>query len=534
MKNSFRQSMTWLHTWAGLLLGWVAYAIFVTGTASYFRPEITRWMQPEVAGHGTPIDAARLAARALEERAATAPRWFADLPDERTRRLLLLWQPAAGRFQNESLDPATGAKSTARPSMGGEFFYRFHFQLLLPHPWGRYTAGLVALALFVALLTGIVAHRRFFADLFLFRPGRIALRSWLDFHNVAGVLTLPFFLMISYSALVIFHNLYLPWSAKLLPPEKPAVTAQASPSSPTAWIAPAPLDPMIDEAARRWGTAHSIHRIEASDRGTARATVIFTRSELDSVSLRGRDQLKFDGVTGKLLDDRRLSATDGPGRSVHGIFYGLHLARFAGPLLRSLLFCLGLLGTALIASGLVMWTLKRRPKLATAGAGGRFAFWLVERLNVTAIAGLFVAIAALFWANRLLPVDLPSRLEREILCFLVAWAAMLVHACARRTPAAWREQLLLAAALFILLPGLDALTAGQHLAAAGRTFDLAYLGIETFFVVLGASLAIAAGKVARRVTSEGEAREGGARSASTLHANAADSAAPSSPQEVTS
>lgn len=495
MKNSFRLSMTWLHTWAGLILGWVAYAVFVTGTASYFKPEITRWMKPELAAHGTPLDSARTALRALEERAGTAARWFIDLPDDRTRELRAFWQPAAGRFQSAVLDPASGKDASARATMGGEFFYRFHFQLLMPHPWGRYTVGFVAMAMFIALITGIVAHKRLFADLFLFRTGKVMLRSWLDFHNVAGVLTLPFFLMISYSALVIFHNLYLPWSGKVLPSEKSAAVATITPAG---WVQPAPFAPMLEEIERRWGADSTVQRIEVDGRGTATSTITFTRREGAAVSIRSRDVLKFDGVTGNLIDNKPPSATDGPGRAVHGVFYDLHMARFANPFVRTLFFGLGLLGTALIASGLVMWTLKRRVKLATAGRGGRFAYWLVERLNITAISGLFVAIGALFWANRLLPIDLPSRLEREILCFLIAWGAALLHACVRRAPSAWREQLLFAAALFILIPALDAITAGEHLALAVRQRDAAYLGFDGFSLCLGTCLAVAAAKVAAR------------------------------------
>jgi hypothetical protein len=29
MKDYFRQSMAWLHTWVGLLLGWVLYFMFI-------------------------------------------------------------------------------------------------------------------------------------------------------------------------------------------------------------------------------------------------------------------------------------------------------------------------------------------------------------------------------------------------------------------------------------------------------------------------------------------------------------------------
>ena len=46
--KSFRQSMGWLHRWAGLLLGWLLFAIFLTGTLTVFDKEITWWMQPEL------------------------------------------------------------------------------------------------------------------------------------------------------------------------------------------------------------------------------------------------------------------------------------------------------------------------------------------------------------------------------------------------------------------------------------------------------------------------------------------------------
>lgn len=48
MKEGFRQAMAWLHTWAGLIFGWLLFAIFLTGTMSYFKSEITHWSQPEI------------------------------------------------------------------------------------------------------------------------------------------------------------------------------------------------------------------------------------------------------------------------------------------------------------------------------------------------------------------------------------------------------------------------------------------------------------------------------------------------------
>ena len=61
MREGFRQSMAWLHTWTGLIVAWVLFFVFVTGTAGYFNYEITRWMEPERPLAGTPLDYDRVA-----------------------------------------------------------------------------------------------------------------------------------------------------------------------------------------------------------------------------------------------------------------------------------------------------------------------------------------------------------------------------------------------------------------------------------------------------------------------------------------
>ena len=40
--------MASLHTWSGLLVGWILFAVFATGTAAYYREEISLWMKPEL------------------------------------------------------------------------------------------------------------------------------------------------------------------------------------------------------------------------------------------------------------------------------------------------------------------------------------------------------------------------------------------------------------------------------------------------------------------------------------------------------
>lgn len=47
-KGSYRQRMSPVHTWFGLLMGWLLYLVFFMGTLSYFKEEITIWTTPAI------------------------------------------------------------------------------------------------------------------------------------------------------------------------------------------------------------------------------------------------------------------------------------------------------------------------------------------------------------------------------------------------------------------------------------------------------------------------------------------------------
>src|SRR3546814_9091832 len=66
------------------------------------------------------------------------------------------------------------------------------------------------MAMLVAILSGIVTHKKILADFFLLRFGK-GQRSWLDSHNASSVLFLPFILMITYTGLVSLATHYMPW-----------------------------------------------------------------------------------------------------------------------------------------------------------------------------------------------------------------------------------------------------------------------------------------------------------------------------------
>ena len=90
-----RQTMADLHTWVGLLLGWVLYAMFLTGTVAYFKDELSQWMRPELPMQASVPDPALVAQRMADrfaEQIAGASQWSIRVPDARTNSVYAFWR----------------------------------------------------------------------------------------------------------------------------------------------------------------------------------------------------------------------------------------------------------------------------------------------------------------------------------------------------------------------------------------------------------------------------------------------------------
>jgi uncharacterized iron-regulated membrane protein len=375
----------------------------------------------------------------------------------------------------ELLDPTTGAPfAGVRQTGGADLLYRMHYSLhYMPYDVAIYIVGIATMFMFIAIATGIVVHKKIFKDFFTFRPAK-GQRSWLDAHNLSSVMALPFFIVITYSGLVFYTYEYLPsvkWAAygigeqadKAMRAEQDADYRVAEPEPARRAVQLASVAPLVARAEARWGSGEVAY-LSVRNPGDAHARVRIDRRDLPGQLTRRSEMLVFDGTSGALLQ-----ATV-PGRSsadqvFADVTLALHEGLFAAPLLRWLYFASGLLGAAMIATGLVLWTTKRRQKLKAderAAAGLRF----VERFNVGIVAGLPIAVAVYFWANRLLPTQWEPRAEWEAHALFIAWALALLHGALRPVVRAWQEQWSMAAALFALLPPLNAATTNIHL---GRT-----------------------------------------------------------------
>ena len=547
MFSNFRLGMAWIHTWFGLVLGFVLMVAFFFGSLSVFDREIDRWtipssrfepqpmpsfdhmlepvfqsMQPDKAA----IDAIRPQIDgAPPERFETVRMWGAytthrdpvltifsgwEVPRAREKDLII--------FGSRTVDPRNG---TSLPDdhlkIGSQFFYPLHYSLNFG--WknlGYWIVGMSALIMLVALISGVVMHRKIFREMFTFRPKRSTQRSLLDLHNLTGVIALPFHFFFAFTGLVIFAGIYFPITHTQLDPlhelhERLEAEETGLPHERAGVPGGlASVDAMVSEAQRRWaarGMGGEVGFLTINHAGDANAYVSVFRAGTDRIALTG-EGIHFKGSTGEILrEDPPSSAVD----SVNEFLTGLHLQHFRHWMLRWLYVLGGLLGCTCIATGFLFFVEKRKKQHARQGSQGSR---VVDALAVTTVTGMMVAALTILFANRLLPDAMPSgwpgkgTVEQGI--FWGAWLLTLVHAFWRSAPVAvgrdnpaWREQCLLIAVLAPLTVLANWLTTGDHLL---RTLGVGYwpvAGVDLFILVAAALAAFAARRLGGRASRVG-------------------------------
>lgn len=491
MEPTFRASMNWLHTWAGVVLGGLLFAIFWMGTLSVFDREIDRWMAPttRLAVPGETLSVEKFRPSLDAAIAAEATAWTLVFPDERQPAFRVIYRAKSGNVLEFS-DPATGATLPDPGTLGGtRFIFPFHYNLHL-RVWdlGYWIVGFAGMAMLALCISGVVIHRKIFTEFFTFRAEKKPRRLILDLHNVTGVLGLPFHFMISLSGLIIFFSIYFPsvwqvgygddrvqfnretWGNYNRPK-----TNEAAPV--------APLDQMVAEARRLWGGGTPFY-LRVLNPGDAAAVVLVGRTYHDVVTLR-TDIVYFDARSGALLH-RFEPLSIG---NVQRFISGLHFIQFKHWSLRWIYFALGLVGCVLIATGYLFWLESRRRKHTQLGLRG---VPIVEGLTVGSVTGIITATLSFFVVNRLLPADAAfmgtGRASLETWVFYLVWLTTFAHAW-MRSRRAWIEQCWTIAVLAIAAVVLNGITTGDHIGRSLVDSRLQAVGGMDLLLLLGAAVA---------------------------------------------
>jgi uncharacterized iron-regulated membrane protein len=549
MEKSFTQRMSWLHTWFGLVLGWLAFALFLTGTLSVFWLEIQHWAQPEL--HGARMlsipETVQYSLDYLQKVAPDSKRWSVYMPDfERHPLLVLHWLDRNDAQQFARLVADGSGREVTTVTNGGRFFVDFHwtFNRVVPDLQGRtfqwtyMLSGFVGMAFLIGTITGLVIHKKVFRHFFTFRRhAKVPQTRWLDAHNVLGVLAWPFLFTIVLSGLVFYCYLYIPTGMQMAAryPAPPRVGVPVGGGPGMLWgrlstnaigsIAqglpeagrPAPTVPIAGLFAQAQEQMGLLSAFTVNNPNRDNATVRFTsaRARPDVITFTA-DSMTFDGVTGRVTSPagNRVNAV----QKVTNVFAGIHFAFFGGTAMRVLYFVCGAAGTIMVATGLVMFTTKRRATAHSPAAGRFHAF--VDRMNVASVGGALFACASYLWGLRLLPqslsdpsggyfdgvyasiravpLDQATRSDFELYLFWLAWGVAAVHALVRAPHKAWTEQFAATAALCIGLPAIGYLVPNCDLGTMIRTGDWIVVAVDLGGLSIGLMLAAAAWKMSGR------------------------------------
>lgn len=243
-------------------------------------------------------------------------------------------------------------------------------------------------------------------------------------------------------------------------------------------------------AESQWG-ANQIRYIEIYNPGDETAVVNIGR--LLNSPLRASPELIFKASSGELLNSKE--AMGSAALTVRDTLLGLHEGLFANIALRWLYFFSGIVGSVMIATGLVLWTLKRRQQQLLKSQGPDTGYRLVESLNLGMIAGLPLAIASYFWANRLLPVSFAERNLWEMHILFLTLLAIFLYPLLRSLliksdffktiKSSWVEVIWITAAAYFLLPFINSLTTDRHLLNSYITNDWLFVSIDLVFLTTG-------------------------------------------------
>ncbi|WP_208352082.1 PepSY-associated TM helix domain-containing protein [Pseudaestuariivita rosea] len=372
-----------LHGWSATVLAVLLYVVMLTGTIVVFDNEITRWSEGRtglVNALDGPVD---VHIRRLAEQVPD------DLEDDVIVREgrggnlsvffganRVLESGESGLFGHSFLiDPRSGTLHQAkvgffadiiadRPEYAlSNFLVDLHVRLHVPGRLGLYMTGILGVIMLIAAVTGVLIHKHIVRDLFTTeRPGK-RIVSFRDRHTLAGVWSLPFAILLSFTGAFLSFavSLGLPVVALVAfggDQDKALETVMGS----HAIVDPTParmadLQQIISDAQGRANmpigglTIHHYGRADA---------IVETAHSAVSSALRGKT-FEYSASTGEFLREVRLVGTDhSAGSTLAELMTPLHFGNFAGLTSRLVWAALGAAMTYTIISGMQLWLRRRQ------------------------------------------------------------------------------------------------------------------------------------------------------------------------------
>lgn len=203
---------SWTHEWSSLICTLFMLLVCITGLPLIFNHEIQHWihadLEPKEVPAGTPkASLDRILATALAAEPGKAVQFVVSDPDdERIWLATLADTPTAEENLHNIMIDSRTAELIGKPKFDEGFMYwmfKLHVDLFAGLP-GTLFLGLMGLLLVVAIVTGVVLYAPFMQKLTFgtVRREHSPRIKWLDMHNLLGIVTLTWALVVALTGVI--------------------------------------------------------------------------------------------------------------------------------------------------------------------------------------------------------------------------------------------------------------------------------------------------------------------------------------------
>lgn len=369
-----------LHHWTGIIAGFVLFIGFYAGSLTMFKPAFDQWTTPSQKTFTTDvsIDPQRLLNIVLASSVTDIK--TIELNLERGNNLMapISWSESGvkrGLDTNQQRYIGTfdeqGAlvKRDVKPTVLAELIDLLHRTAGIPGTVGHDHLGVLimgaaALLYFLALVSGVIFLLPTLVKSFLaLRDNKGASRFWLDSHNIIGLSSLPFHLMISWTVVVFaFHDEVYGAMQQVIYGDKPLFEMGVSDKREYG------NDDLLNVESLRAVAINLAPQAKVTamyfdNLSTPRASVRLDL-QIDNEVMRGpfADILYLNPYSGDIVFSTVATESDLVWAESVATFFAMHFGSYGGNTVRWIYFALGLLGAILFYSGNLLWIERRRIK----------------------------------------------------------------------------------------------------------------------------------------------------------------------------
>lgn len=408
-----------VHTWVGIISGLALFIAFYAGAITMFEGPLKQWASPPPdLPAPVPMErTAELVTRTIAAHPEAAKGYTIHVETNAANPARMSWTVwPEGRSRGapqetwySALDKdgqVVAAQDETSPV--AQFIDVLHQQVGLPfdHEVAMPIMGTIALLYVVALVSGIIVFLPGFAkDLFALRLGKNLKRMWLDVHNVLGVFSLPFHIIMAMTAVVFaFHDQFYGAQNSISYDGQIAEMFEAGEpvhhvdiESGKAFLSPDRLVERLGETIPGYNVKN-IRYIFLP--GNEVETMV--QGEDTRYGHRGPDYgiAAVNPYTGEVMSPAYLPGHQPPLNATVTSFFALHFGNFGGTPVRWGYFFLGLAGAFLFYSGNLLWIESRRKRSRKSSPDPvqplktRLLGALTVGVSLGCIAGISLTVAA--------------------------------------------------------------------------------------------------------------------------------------------